>query len=262
VRRTRWQTARRNRRLGHRERSQSPGARAATAAARRRRQGRLAKHASSPPRQLASPVVGACDHNDPTRPPPVCVPQRVRQTILPRRRPLRPAATCCDLLRLLHGPDRVACRLLMILRSQQGWPAAQIADLLGYDPSTVRRWIRRYQSHRGRRPGRPAPCEGGHLRQRHHPPLQAGQPLAGHPPADAGAARGALQPLRPPDRAHLVSAQGVVGQQPDPDHPGPHPPGPCVLPPAPAPRGRWRPPRRTAHPGCPRVTCGNFRRAA
>jgi transposase-like protein len=35
----------------------------------------------------------------------------------------------------------------MILLSQQGFAAAQIAGLLGYDPSTVRRWIHRYQRH-------------------------------------------------------------------------------------------------------------------
>jgi transposase len=35
----------------------------------------------------------------------------------------------------------------MILLSQQGWPASRIADLLGYDPSTVRRWIHRYHQH-------------------------------------------------------------------------------------------------------------------
>jgi Winged helix-turn helix len=35
----------------------------------------------------------------------------------------------------------------MILLSQHGWPAAQIADLLGCDPSTVRRWIHRYHQH-------------------------------------------------------------------------------------------------------------------
>jgi transposase len=35
----------------------------------------------------------------------------------------------------------------MILLSQHGWPAAQIADLLGCDPSTVRRWIHRYRQH-------------------------------------------------------------------------------------------------------------------
>jgi transposase len=34
----------------------------------------------------------------------------------------------------------------MILLSQQGWPPSQIADLLGYDPSTVRRWIHRYHT--------------------------------------------------------------------------------------------------------------------
>jgi transposase len=61
--------------------------------------------------------------------------------------PTCPAACPCDLLRLLHGPHRVACRLLMILLSQRGWTATQIADLLGYDPSTVRRWIHRYQNH-------------------------------------------------------------------------------------------------------------------
>jgi transposase len=53
----------------------------------------------------------------------------------------------CDLLRLLHGPHRVACRLLMILLSQQGCSASQVAGLLGYDPSTVRRWIHRYHQH-------------------------------------------------------------------------------------------------------------------
>jgi hypothetical protein len=35
----------------------------------------------------------------------------------------------------------------MIVLSQHGLPAAQIADLLGYDPSMVRRWIHRYRSH-------------------------------------------------------------------------------------------------------------------
>src|SRR6266498_1639961 len=62
--------------------------------------------------------------------------------------PSCPAADPCDLLRLLHGPHRLACRLQMILLSQQGWTATQIADLLGYDPSTVRRWIHRYHQHR------------------------------------------------------------------------------------------------------------------
>jgi hypothetical protein len=38
----------------------------------------------------------------------------VRQPRPPRRLP-------CDLLRLLHGPHRIACRLLMILLSQQGF---------------------------------------------------------------------------------------------------------------------------------------------
>jgi Winged helix-turn helix len=53
----------------------------------------------------------------------------------------------CDVARLLHGPHRVATRLVMILLSQRGWPASTIADLLGTDPSTVRRWIGRYNTH-------------------------------------------------------------------------------------------------------------------
>jgi transposase len=61
--------------------------------------------------------------------------------------PSCPADDPCDLLGLLHGPHRTGCRLVMILLSQHGWPASQIADLLGYDPSTVRRWIHRYQQH-------------------------------------------------------------------------------------------------------------------
>ncbi len=62
-------------------------------------------------------------------------------------KPSCPAADPCDLLGLLHGPHRSACRLVMILLSQQGFSAAQIAGLLGYDPSTVRRWIHRYHQH-------------------------------------------------------------------------------------------------------------------
>ena len=62
-------------------------------------------------------------------------------------KPSCPAADPCQVLRLLHGPHRVGCRLVMILLSQQGQTATQIADLLGYDPSTVRRWIHRYQHH-------------------------------------------------------------------------------------------------------------------
>jgi hypothetical protein len=66
-----------------------------------------------------------------------------------------------ELLGLLHSPHRVACRLVMILLSHQGWSPAAIASLLGYDPLTVRRWLHRY-NHEGvvglidrPRPGRP-----------------------------------------------------------------------------------------------------------
>jgi transposase len=67
----------------------------------------------------------------------------------------------CDLTRQLHGPYRVGARLVMILLSQRGWPAGAIAEVLGCDPVTVRRWIHRYNTHGTTgladlpRPGRP-----------------------------------------------------------------------------------------------------------
>ncbi len=42
--------------------------------------------------------------------------------------------------------------------------------------------------------------------------------------------RGTLQPPRQPDRAHLGRAQGLAGQQPHLDDPGPRPPGARLLP--------------------------------
>jgi transposase len=62
-------------------------------------------------------------------------------------KPACPAGDPCDLLRLLYGPHRVGLRLVMILLSQQGWPPAQIAELVGCDPRTVRRWVHRYNQH-------------------------------------------------------------------------------------------------------------------
>jgi transposase len=67
-------------------------------------------------------------------------PQRVRQ-------PSCPAGCACDVARMLFGPHRVAARLVMILLSCQRWPPAAIAELLGCDPATVRRWIHRYNTH-------------------------------------------------------------------------------------------------------------------
>jgi transposase len=75
--------------------------------------------------------------------------------------PTCPAGCPCDVTRLLHGPCRVGVRLVMILLSCQGWPPAVIAELLGCDPATVRRWIHRYNQHGVTgladhpRPGRP-----------------------------------------------------------------------------------------------------------
>jgi Winged helix-turn helix len=76
--------------------------------------------------------------------------------------PACPAGCPCDVARPLHGPHRVAARLVMILLSHRGWPTSATADLLGCDASTVRRWIHRYNAHGvdgltdRPRPGRPA----------------------------------------------------------------------------------------------------------
>jgi hypothetical protein len=59
-------------------------------------------------------------------------------------KPSCPAGCPCDLVGLLHGPHRVGARLVMILLSHQHWPPVAIAELLGCDPATVRRWIHRY----------------------------------------------------------------------------------------------------------------------
>jgi transposase len=61
--------------------------------------------------------------------------------------PTCPAGRLCDLLALLQGPHRIAYRLVMILLSHHGLPAATIAGLLGCDPATVRRWIHRYNTY-------------------------------------------------------------------------------------------------------------------
>jgi transposase len=72
-----------------------------------------------------------------------------------------PGGDSCDVLALLHGRHRIGCRLVMILLSHHGWSAATIAELLGCDPRTVRRWIHRYNTHGASsladrpRPGRP-----------------------------------------------------------------------------------------------------------
>jgi transposase len=50
-----------------------------------------------------------------------------------------------QLVDALHSQWRVAARAVMVLLSANGMPAAQIAQLLGYDPRTVRRWITRHE---------------------------------------------------------------------------------------------------------------------
>jgi transposase len=85
-----------------------------------------------------------------------------------------PAGCPCDLLRLVHGAHRVGGRLVMILLSCRGWPPAAIAELLGCDPATVRRWILRYNQHgvtgladrpRAGRPRLGSPRLGGRIRR-------------------------------------------------------------------------------------------------
>src|SRR5260370_40193307 len=46
----------------------------------------------------------------------------------------------------LHGRWRQATRAVMVLLSAHGLPPAQIAELLGCHPATVRRWIGRFNA--------------------------------------------------------------------------------------------------------------------
>jgi transposase len=48
------------------------------------------------------------------------------------------------LIQALHHEWRTATRMVMIVLSAAGWSASEIADLLVYDPKTVRAWIARH----------------------------------------------------------------------------------------------------------------------
>ena len=51
-----------------------------------------------------------------------------------------------ELCHLLHHRWRQAARAVMVLLSAGGLTADEIAELLGYHPATVRRWIHRYNA--------------------------------------------------------------------------------------------------------------------
>jgi transposase len=57
-----------------------------------------------------------------------------------------PAEQHTELITALHGPWRTATRMVIVVLSAAGWSASEIADLLQYDPATVRRWIARHQA--------------------------------------------------------------------------------------------------------------------
>jgi DNA-directed RNA polymerase specialized sigma24 family protein len=50
-----------------------------------------------------------------------------------------------ELVDALHHQWRTATRAMMVLLSAGGLSATEIADLLHYDPVTVRRWITRHR---------------------------------------------------------------------------------------------------------------------
>ena len=69
-----------------------------------------------------------------------------------------PAHARTEIMQLLHGRWRTATRLIMIVLSAAGMPPTQIADLLDYNPATVRRWLHRYSLEGiGGLPDRPRP---------------------------------------------------------------------------------------------------------
>ncbi|WUJ03163.1 helix-turn-helix domain-containing protein [Actinoplanes sp. NBC_00393] len=56
-----------------------------------------------------------------------------------------PAEQHTELITALHGPWRTATRMVIVVLSAAGSSASEIADLLQYDPATVRRLIARHQ---------------------------------------------------------------------------------------------------------------------
>src|ERR1044071_6236032 len=107
-----------------------------------------------------------------------------------------PAGCPCDGLRPPPGRHRVGCRLVMILLSHRGGPPAAIAELLGCDPATVRRWIHRYNQEGGTGLGAPP-----------RPP-PAGPPPGGGGARPAAARRGGVD--APPSRAAAGPPRHVV----------------------------------------------------
>ncbi|SNY68363.1 Transposase [Paractinoplanes atraurantiacus] len=55
-----------------------------------------------------------------------------------------PAEQYTELITALHGPWRTATRMVIVVLSAAGMTASEIAELLHYDPVTVRRWITRH----------------------------------------------------------------------------------------------------------------------
>jgi transposase len=95
-----------------------------------------------------------CAHHDEANP--SMRPCHVYACVSPRQQP--------HLVKLVRGRYRIAVRIVMILLSANGMNAVEIADLLGYDPATVRRWISRFNTEGIHaladrpRPGRPPVC--------------------------------------------------------------------------------------------------------
>ena len=78
-----------------------------------------------------------------------------------------PAEQYTELITALHGPWRTATRIVIAVLSATGMSAPEIAELLHYDPATVRRWIIRHQ--REGLTGLPDRPRRGRPRNRQHP---------------------------------------------------------------------------------------------
>jgi transposase len=69
-----------------------------------------------------------------------------------------PVGARAQIMHLLHGRWRTATRLIMVVLSAAGMSPAEIADLLDYNPATVRRWLHRFTTDGiGGLPDRPRP---------------------------------------------------------------------------------------------------------
>ena len=97
-----------------------------------------------------------------------------------------------ELITALQGQWRTATRMVIVVLSAAGWTSTEIADLLHYDPKTVRSWIARHHAEgitglpdrpRSGRPAKAAPASGNASTPCSRHPDPGPPPASGKPSA-------------------------------------------------------------------------------